>query len=99
MIGHNASRIGTLRNRSSKAVMWTPTTHAQHNRAGLRYGSDLSDAEWTILEPLLPPACCCGRPRRWPLREVVNAIFYVLRCSCPWRFLPKDLPPWRMADR
>ena len=63
--------------------MWTPSTRAQHGRAGLRYGSDLTDAEWAVLEPLLPPPCRCGRRRRWPLREVLNAIFYVLRCSCP----------------
>ena len=80
-------------------LMWTPTTRAQHSRAGLRYGSDLTDAEWAVLEPLLPPPCACGRPRRWPLREVVNAISYVLRCSCPWRLLPSDLPPWRTAYR
>jgi len=80
-------------------LMWTPTTRAQHSRVGLRYGSDLTDAEWAVLEPLLPPACGRGRPRRWPLREVMNAIFYVLRGSCPWRMLPKDLPPWRTAYR
>lgn len=79
--------------------MWTPTSRAQHSRAGLRYGTDLTDAEWAVLEPLLPPACGRGRPRHWPLREVVNAILYVLRGSCPWRVLPKDLPPWRTAYR
>ena len=76
-----------------------PRPPAQHSRAGLRYGSDLTDAGWAVLEPLLPPPCACGRSRRWPLREVVNAISYVLRCSCPWRLLPKDLPPWRTAYR
>src|SRR5215210_4402732 len=55
--------------------MWTPTTRGQHSRAGLRYGSDLTDAEWAVLEPLLPVPCRCGRPRRWPLREIMNAIF------------------------
>ena len=79
--------------------MWTPTTRAQHGRAGMRYGSGLTDAEWAVLEPLLPPPCRCGRPRRWPLREVADAISHVLRCSCPWRSLPKDLPPWRTACR
>ena len=79
--------------------MWTPTTRAQHSRAGLRYGSDLTDTEWAVLEPLLPVPCRCGRPWRWPLREIMNAIFYVLRCSCPWRSLPTDLPPWRAAYR
>ncbi len=79
--------------------MWTPTSRARHSREGLRYGSDLTDGEWAVLEPLLPPPYRCGRPRRRPLREVVNAISYVLRCSCPWRSLPKDLPPWRTAYR
>jgi putative transposase len=73
--------------------MWTPTTRAQHMRAGLRYGSDLTDAEWAILEPLLPPPATCGRRRAWPLREVINAISYVLRTGCPWRLLPDGFPP------
>lgn len=79
--------------------MWTPTTRAQHSRAGLRYGSDLTDEEWSVLEPLLPPPRSRGRHRRWPLREVVNAIFYALRTGCPWRMLPKCLPPWRTVYR
>ena len=45
-------------------LMWTPTTRAQHSRAGLRYGSDLTDAEWAVLEPLLPPRCRHGVPLR-----------------------------------
>ena len=59
--------------------MWTPTTRAQHSRTGLRYGSDVTDAEWLILSPLLPASCPCGRQRKWEIREIVNAIFYVLR--------------------
>lgn len=73
--------------------MWTPTTRRQHSRKGLRYASDLTDAEWMLLEPLLPPPCDQGRPRSWPLREIVNAISYVLRSGCPWRLLPSDFPP------
>jgi transposase len=73
--------------------MWTPTTRAQHSRAGLRYGSDLTDAEWVILEPLLPPPCLRGRRRRWPLRRIVEAIFYVLRAGCAWDMLPEEFPP------
>ena len=73
--------------------MWTPTTRAQHMRAGLRYGSDLTDAEWAILEPLLPPPATCGRRRAWPMREIINAICYVLRSGCPWRLLPDSFPP------
>jgi putative transposase len=73
--------------------MWTPTTRAQHRRAGLRYGSDLTDAEWAILEPLLPPCCLRGRKRKWPMRRIVEAIFYVLRAGCAWHMLPEGFPP------
>ena len=79
--------------------MWTPTTRRHHSRTGLRYASDLADAEWALLEPLLPPPCEQGRPRSWPMREVVNAIFYVMRAGCPWRLLPSDFPPWRTVYR
>jgi putative transposase len=73
--------------------MWTPTTRAQHSRARLRYGSDLTDAEWLILSRLLLPACSCGRRRKWDMREIVNAIFYILRGGIAWSLLPKDFPP------
>jgi Putative transposase of IS4/5 family (DUF4096) len=76
-------------------LMWTPTTRAQHSRAGLRYGSDLTDAEWAILYPFLPPEGGCGCKRAWPMREVVNAIFYVLRGGIAWRMIPKHFPPSR----
>ena len=75
--------------------MWTPATRAQHSRAGLRYGSDLTDAEWAILEPLLPAPSRTGRPPNWPMREIVTAIFYVLRGGVPWRMLPEGFPPYR----
>ncbi len=79
--------------------MWTPTTRAQHSRAGLRYGSDVTDAEWLILSPFLPAACRCGRHRKWEMREIVNAIFYVLRGGIAWSLLPKDFPPSSTAYR
>ena len=79
--------------------MWTPTTRRQHSRAGLRYGTDLTDAEWALVEPYMPPPRACGRPRGWPLREVLNAIFYVLRGGISWRLLPSDLPPRSTAFR
>ena len=47
-----------------------------------------------MIEPHLPPAHGTGRPRSWPMREIVNGIFYVMRAGCPWRLLPSDLPPW-----
>jgi putative transposase len=59
------------------------------------YSTDLSDAEWTCLEPYLPAPKANGRPRVYPLREILNAIFYVVRSGCSWRLLPNDFPPWR----
>lgn len=73
--------------------MWTPTTRRQHSRRGLRYETDLTDAEWAVIEPHLPPASTCGRPRAWSFRDVFDAIFYVLRGGIAWRLLPNDLPP------
>jgi transposase len=72
--------------------MWTPATRAQHTRGHLRYASDLTDAEWAVLEPLFPAARATGRPPT-PLRRVLEAIFYVLRGGIPWRMLPKEFPP------
>jgi transposase len=74
-------------------LMWTPTTRAQHSRAGLRYGSDLTDGEWTILEPFLPPPRPRGRKRKWTMRQILNAIFYTLRSGCAWEMLPDSFPP------
>lgn len=58
------------------------------------YPSDLSDAEWKIIQPLLPAAKGFGHPRTVDLREVLNAIFYVHRSGCQWEMLPHDLPPY-----
>jgi putative transposase len=66
-----------------------------------KYPSDVTDAQWRLIEPLIPvyPG---GRPRKTPLRDVVDAILYVLRTGCQWRYLPKDFPPrstaWRYFD-
>jgi transposase len=73
--------------------MWTEATRRQHSRDQLRYGSDLTDEEWEIIAPFMPPPAKTGRPREWTMREIVNAIFYVLRAGCPWRLLPKCFPP------
>ena len=58
------------------------------------YPSDLTDAEWCLLEPLIPPPKPGGRPRTTDMRQICNAIFYVLRTGHPWRYLPHDLPAW-----
>jgi transposase len=60
-----------------------------------RYASDLTDAEWAFLQPLLPADAPTGRPRRHPLRTILNAIFYQLRTGGAWRFLPREWPPWQ----
>jgi putative transposase len=60
-----------------------------------RYPSDLTDRQWAIIAPLLErPHPGYGRPRKYPLREIVNALFYVVKNGCTWRALPHDFPPW-----
>lgn len=73
--------------------MWRAEHRLAAGRSGLRYPSDLKDAEWALIEPLIPPARRGGRRRSVNVREVVNAIFYVLSTGCQWKALPKDLPP------
>jgi putative transposase len=62
------------------------------------YPSDLSDAEWLILKPLLPKPKGFGHPQEVDLREILNAIFYVQRTGCQWEMLPHDLPPYTTVD-
>jgi putative transposase len=59
------------------------------------YQTDLSDAEWGCLELHLPAPKADGRPRLHGLREILDAIFYVVRSGCAWRLLPHDFPPWK----
>ena len=73
--------------------MWKPEHRVAAERRGLRYASDLSEAEWALLAPMIPPARRGGRRREVDVREVLNAILYVLWTGCQWKALPKDLPP------
>ena len=73
--------------------MWTDTTRAQYARADLALPTDLTDAEWAVLEPFFPPPSQVGRPRKWPLRRIIEAILYLLRGGLPWRMLPPCFPP------
>lgn len=67
-----------------------------HNRsARASYPSDLSDTQWEHLAPLIPPPKQGGRPRSVDIREIINAIFYVLDTGCKWRSLPHDYPEWK----
>ena len=74
--------------------MWTEQHRETYVRVGGRYPSDVTDDEWAHLERLIPPAKPGGRPRQTNMREALNAIFYLLRTGCPWRYLPRDgFPP------
>jgi putative transposase len=74
-------------------MVWTDITRAHHARESLALPSDLTDSEWAVLEPFFPPPAHTGRPRKWPTRRIVEAIFYVLRGGLPWRMLPPCFPP------
>jgi transposase len=63
------------------------------------YATDLTDAQWKLIDPILPPPNLNGRHEKHPRREIVNAIFYILRTGCAWRHLPHDLPPWQTVYR
>jgi transposase len=73
--------------------MWTPEHRLAARRVGQRYDSDLTDEEWTLVEPLIPPPKRGGGKRTVNIREVLNGLFYVLWTGCQWKALPKDLPP------
>jgi putative transposase len=71
-----------------------PTKTTVQTRRPRRYPSDLTDAEWAVIAPLLAPQTRLGAPRRVDLRAVIDAIFYKLRTGCQWRYLPADFPTW-----
>ena len=73
---------------------WNESTRRQYRRPTIRYESDLTDEEWSLLEPLLPGPASTGRPRSTDLREVLNAIQYLASAGCQWRALPTDFPPF-----
>ena len=73
--------------------MWTNKNRARYDRSKLRYPSDLTDDEWGLVEPLIPPGKTGGGKRRVNMREVVNGLLYILSTGCQWRAIPKDLPP------
>jgi hypothetical protein len=74
-------------------MAWTAEHRRAADRRGLRYPSDLTDDEWVLVAPLIRPAKRGGRRRTVDVREVLNAVFYVLSTGCQWQALPKDLPP------
>jgi len=73
--------------------MWTNENRAKYNRDHLRYPSDLTDEEWALVEPFIPPARPGGGKRRTDMRAAMNGVMYILSTGCQWRYLPKDFPP------
>ena len=73
---------------------WTETTRADYLRNGLRYASDMTDAEWRLIARRLPPRRRLGRPREVDLRKVIEAILFILSTGCQWRALPREFPPY-----
>ena len=80
-------------------VTWTGIARREHSREGLRYPSDMTDAEWALTAPFVPPARRGGRPRTADMREVLNAILYIAASGCAWRLLPKCFPPVSTVQR
>ena len=75
--------------------MWTETDRSRYRQAGDCLPSDLTDPEWERLAQWIPPAKPGGRPRKTDMRSAMNAIFYLLRTGCPWRYLPRGIFPPR----
>ena len=73
--------------------MWTDDNRGRYDRSRLRYPSDLTDEEWSIIGPLIPAAKRGGNKRTVLMREVVNGLMYILSTGCQWDSLPKDVPP------
>jgi transposase len=73
--------------------MWTIENRGRYDRTKQRYPSDLTDAEWALIQPLIPPAKRGGNKRTVVEREIVNGLMYILSTGCQWAFIPKDLPP------
>jgi len=74
-------------------MAWTDIARREHSRAGLRYPTDMTDREWVLAAPFIPPAKTGGRRRTTDMREVLNAMLYLASAGCAWRLLPKCFPP------
>jgi transposase len=73
--------------------MWTAENRPRYDRSKLRYPSDLTEAEWALIAPLIPPAKRGGNKRTVDERAIVQGLLYILSTGCQWRAIPKDLPP------
>ena len=93
MISAGCDSVG-LRATTEPTMPWTEITRPQYRRTGLTYASDLTDAEWRLIEPFMPGQRRLGRPRSTELRRVVDALLYIATTGCQWRQLPRDFPPY-----
>ncbi len=75
-------------------MAWTEITRGQYDRRRLRYASDCTDDEWALIAPFMPAPSRVGRPRKWAMREVWDAIQYIATAGCQWAMLPNDFPPF-----
>ena len=75
-------------------MAWAEITGEQYDRRHLRHASDCTDEEWALIEPFMPAPGRVGRPRKWRMREIWNAIQYIAAAGCQWAMLPKDFPPF-----
>jgi transposase len=80
-------------------MVWTEITRPKYRRDELRYASDTTEEEWSVIAPYMPGANRRGRPRTTMLRNVVNSIFYIAQSGCQWRLLPKEFPPYTTVQR
>jgi len=80
-------------------MAWTVTARRHYVRRNSRYVTDLTDAEWSVIEPLMPSPRYLGRPRKTDLREVVNALLYIASSGGAWRLLPTDFPPFSTVQK
>lgn len=79
--------------------MWPPAARTKLVRPAQPYATCLTDAEWQIAQAFLPAPAPCGRPRRWPMRVLLDGVLYVLRTGCALRHLPRDFRPWQTTLR
>ena len=80
-------------------MTWTDIARERYSRDSKRYASDVTDAEWSLIEGFMPLRRRSGRPRKADLREVVNALLYIASTGCQWRMLPSDFPPRSTVQR
>jgi transposase len=85
--------IGFVYDSKEITMAWTKITRVEYERNFGRYASDLTDCEWALVIPFIPPAKTVGRPRTTSMRDVMDAILYIASTGCQWRMLPNDFPP------